>query len=301
MKTFTLSPAKEARMTTTARTDNYITVNDIKLHYVRQGAGEPLLLIHGWPGFWYEWHMNIDALAEHFDVIVPDMRGYGYSDKPDLAPEVGYSDTAFAEDIRGLLDALSVEKVSIVTHDFGAVWAQRFARMYPDRLHKLMMFNPPHPGVGGRRFAVPHVFNTWYMMFHQLPWAEDLVGSSRKATELYLRHFLSEWSANKDLWTDEEIAVYVDAYSQPGALRGGFNCYRAAFRGGIQGSGDLVIKTPTTILWSDTDNVAPIAWSDNLPEFFSELTLKKVEGVGHFMMREAPERVNAEITDWMNG
>ena len=88
-------------------TDNFnhneITVNGIKLHYVRQGHGEPLLLVHGWPGFWYEWHLNIGPLAEHFDVIVPDMRGYAYSDKPELAPEVGYTDTAFAEDTRALI------------------------------------------------------------------------------------------------------------------------------------------------------------------------------------------------------
>ncbi len=288
-------------MAATSLSHHYATVNGVKLHYVRQGSGEPLLLIHGWPGFWFEWHENIDALAKHFDVIVPDMRGFAYSDKPTGPPEVDYADTAFAEDIRAFLDLHFIDRVRIVAHDFGAVWMQQFARLYPDRLHKLMLFNPPYPGVGGRRFEVPHVFNTWYMMFHQLPWAEDLVGSSPKATEIYLRHFLSAWSANKDLWTDDEIAAYVEAYSQPGALRGGFDCYRAAFRGGIQSSGDLTIKAPTAVLWGDTDAVSPVAWSDRLPEYFPNLTLKKMEGVGHFMMREAPDRVNAEIIEFMQG
>ena len=278
---------------------DYIEVNGIRLHYVRKGAGDPLLLIHGWPGFWYEWHLNIDALAERFDVVVPDMRGYGYSDKPDLPPEQGYTDTAFAEDIRGLIDALWFEKVRIVSHDFGAIWVQRFARMYPERLAKLMLFDPPYLGIGGRWFEMPQVLHSWYQIFHQQPWAEDLVGSSRKATEIYIRHFLSAWSANKDLWTEDEIAEYVDAYSQPGALRGGFNCYRAVFRGGMQASGDLVIRTPTRVLWGDSDSIIPFAWSDRLGEFFSDFTLKKMEGVGHFMMREAPERVNAEIIDFM--
>jgi pimeloyl-ACP methyl ester carboxylesterase len=286
-------------MAATSLSHREAIVNGVKLHYVRQGAGDPLLLIHGWPGFWFEWHKNIDALARHFDVIVPDMRGFAYSDKPDAAPEVGYSDTAFAEDIRALLDLLSIDKVRIVSHDFGAIWMQRFARMYPERLHKLMLFNPPYPGMGGRGFQMPQLFNTWYQIFHQLPLAEDLVGSSRKATEVYLRHFLSAWSANKALWSDDEIEAYVEAYSQPGALRGGFNCYRAALRGGMQSSGDLVVKTPTTVLWGDSDPIFPFAWSDRLPEFFSNLTLKKIEGVGHFMMREAPDRVNAEIIEWM--
>jgi pimeloyl-ACP methyl ester carboxylesterase len=285
-------------MATATLSHHFTTVNGVKLHYVRQGAGEPLLLIHGWPGFWFEWHRNIGALAEHYDVIVPDMRGFAYSDKPDLAPEVGYSDTAFAEDIRAFIDFYHFDKVRIVSHDFGAVWVQRFARMYPERLHKLVLFDPPYGGIGGRWFEMPQALNTWYQIFHQQPWAEDLVGSSKQATEIYLRHFLSAWSADKKLWTDDEIKAYVEAYSQPGALRGGFNCYRAVFRGGVQLAGDP-IATPTLVLWGDSDSILPYAWTDNLPQYFTNLTLKKVEGVGHFMMREAPDRVNAEILAFM--
>jgi pimeloyl-ACP methyl ester carboxylesterase len=287
-------------MATASLSHHFSTVNGVKLHYVRQGAGEPLLLIHGWPGFWFEWHKNIAALAEHYDVIVPDMRGFAYSDKPDLPPEVGYSDTAFAEDIRAFIDFYHFDKVRIVSHDFGAVWVQRFARMYPERLHKLVLFDPPYGGIGGRWFEMPQALNTWYQIFHQQPWAEDLVGSSKQATEIYLRHFLSAWSADKKLWTDDEIKAYVEAYSQPGALRGGFNCYRAVFRGGVQLAGDP-IATPTLVLWGDSDSILPYAWTDNLPQFFTNLTLKKVEGVGHFMMREAPDRVNAEIIEFMRG
>ncbi len=278
-----------------------VTVNGVKLHYARQGAGEPLLLIHGWPGFWYEWHMNIGPLAQHYDVIVPDMRGFAYSDKPDTAPEVGYTDTAFAEDIKAFCDFYHLDNVRIVSHDFGAIWTQRFARLYPERLHKLMLFDPPYPGIGGRWFELPHVLNTWYQLFHQQPWAEDLVGSSKQATEIYLRHFLSAWSANKNLWTDAEIAAYVEAYSQPGALRGGFNCYRAALRGGAFAGADKKVETQTRVLWGDSDSIIPFAWSDKLGDFFANFDLKKIEGVGHFMMREAPERINAEIIEFMAG
>jgi pimeloyl-ACP methyl ester carboxylesterase len=275
-------------------------VNGIKLHYVRQGSGAPLLLVHGWPGFWYEWHLNIGPLSEQFDVVAPDMRGYAYSDKPAGPPEQDYTDTKFAEDTAALCDHLGFEKVRIVTHDFGAIWMQRFARMFPERLDRLMLFDPPYPGIGARWFQLPHVFNTWYQLFHQLPMAEELVGSSREATRIYIRHFLSAWSANKQLWTDEEIEQYADAYSQPGALRGGFNCYRAALRGGaFSGGGDLTVRQPTRVLWGDGDSIIPFEWSDNLGQFFSDYTLEKIEGAGHFMMREAPDRVNAEIIKFM--
>jgi pimeloyl-ACP methyl ester carboxylesterase len=286
-------------MGATTLSHHYVTVNGVKLHYVRQGAGEPLFLIHGWPGFWFEWHKNIDALARHYDVIVPDMRGFAYSDKPDLPPETGYTDTAFAEDLRAFADFYHLDNLRIVSHDFGAIWMQRFARLYPERVHKLMLFDPPYPGIGARMFQVPAVFNIWYQMFHQQPFAEDLIGSSPKATELYLRHFLSAWSANKDLFTDDEIAAYVEAYSQPGALRGGFNCYRAAYRGGANAGADKPVTTLTKILWGDSDQIFPFEWSDNIPQFFSNATVEKVERVGHFMMREAPDRVNAAILDFM--
>ena len=208
-------------MGATTLSHHYATVNGVKLHYVRQGAGEPLLLIHGWPGFWFEWHRNIDALARHYDVIVPDMRGYAYSDKPDLPPETGYTDTVFAEDIHAFCEFYHLDKVRIVSHDFGAIWVQRFARMYPERLHKLMLFDPPYPGIGARWFQLPHVFNVWYQMFHLQPWAEDLVGSSREATRIYISHFLSAWSADKDL---------LDAGRDRGVRRGVLTAGRAARR-----------------------------------------------------------------------
>lgn len=280
----------------------YATVNGLRYHYVRAGAGPPLLLVHGWPGFYYEWHLNIEPLAQRFEVVVPDMRGYAYTDKPDLPPEEGYTDTVFAEDVRGLLDHLGWAKASIVSHDFGAVWVQRFARTYRDRVERLVLFDPPYAGIG-RRWAEPgHVREVWYQTFHQLPWAEELVGSSRKATELYLRHFLSHWSYDKALFREEEIAEYVEAYSQPGAIRGGFNCYRAAFRtlGRDQG-GDPKIYAPTLILWAENDAVLPIAWSDKLADFFPNHALRRVPNAGHFLMRERPELVNEAIIEFVLG
>lgn len=283
-----------------AFTHHNATVNGINLHYVRAGSGEPLLLIHGWPGFWYEWHLNIGPLSEPFDVIVPDMRGYAYSDKPEGSPAEAYTDAHYAADILALIDELQLGKVRIVSHDFGAIWSQKFARLHPERLHKLMLFDPPYPGIGARWFQLPHTLHTWYQLFHQLPLAEALVGSGPKATELYLRHFLSAWSHNKDLWQDDEIAEYVAAYSQPGALRGGFNCYRSALAGGaFSAGGTPKVTVPTRVLWGTSDSIIPFAWSDNLADTFENFDLRKIEGVGHFMMREAPDRINAEIIEFM--
>lgn len=279
----------------------FADVNGIRYHFVREGAGPPLLLVHGWPGFYYEWHLNIGPLAKHFDVVVPDMRGYGYTEKPDLPPEQGYTDAVFAEDLKALVERLGFDKVSIVAHDFGAIWVQRFARTYRDLVDRLVLFDPPYPGIGGRWMEPGRAIEAWYMMFHQLPWAEELVGSSRRATELYVRHFLSHWSHDKELWTDEEVAAFVEAHSQPGTLRGGFNCYRAMFRTFGQGQpGDPKIYAPTLVLWAENDPVLPLAWSDKLSDFFPSHTLKRVPEAGHFLHREKPDLANGAIIEFLS-
>ena len=277
----------------------FAEVNGVRLHYVRQGSGSPVFLIHGWPGFWFEWNKNIRPLAERFDIVAPDMRGFAFSDKPDVPPEEGYTDEVMAADIAALAAALGFDKISIVAHDFGAMWAQRFARDHGEMLEKLVLFNPPYAGIGGRWFEMPQVFESWYMIFHQQPFAEEIVGSSRAATETYLRHFLRHWSHDTDVFPDEEIAEFVEAYSQPGAIRGGFNCYRAALRAGGPAS-DGPITTPTLVLWGDSDPILRYEWSDKLGEAFSDHTLKKIEGVGHFMHRESPERINKEVIDFLS-
>ncbi|MCH6555083.1 MAG: alpha/beta hydrolase [Chloroflexi bacterium] len=287
---------------TEAFNHQYATINGLRYHYVREGSGPPLFLIHGWPGFHYEWHLNIKPLAERFDVIVPDMRGYGHTEVPDLPPEEAYTDDVFAEDLRALVEHLGFDKVSIVSHDFGSVWTRRFARTYPDLVDKLVLFQPVYPGIGARFFTPDRLPETWYMFFHQLPLAEQLVGSSRQATEVYLRHFLSHWSYDKSLWAADEVEQYVDVFSQPGTLRGGFNCYRAMFRTlGRPDPGDPQIHAPTLVLWAENDPIFPVAWSDKLPDFFPNLTLRTVPDCGHWVQREQPELVNREITEFILG
>jgi pimeloyl-ACP methyl ester carboxylesterase len=277
----------------------FAEVNGARLHYVRHGAGRPVVFVHGWPGWWFEWNKNIPALAERFDVVAPDMRGYAYSDKPDLSPEQGYTDVVMADDLAALIRNLGFDKVHMVAHDFGAMWAQRFAQRHPALLDKLVLFNPPHPGIGGRWFEMPQVFESWYMIFHQQPWAEDIVGATRASIESYLRHFLRHWSHDTDVFTEEEIVEFVEAYSQPGAVRGGFNCYRAALRTAGQQQ-NVPIAAPTLVLWSDADPILRFEWSDNLGQSFTNYTLKKIEGCGHFMHREAPDRINKELVDFLS-
>lgn len=270
----------------------YVELAGVRYHYVRAGQGPLVLLVHGWPGFWYEWHRVIPALAERFTAVAPDMRGFAYSDKPDLPPEEGYTDVVMAGDLAALLDALGQTKADVITHDFGAVWVQRFAWTFPTRLRRLLLMDPPYPGIGRRWFAPAHLQEVWYQLFHQLPLAEELVGSSPTATAAYLRHFLSHWSGDAEWLTPQVLEEFVRAFSQPGALRAGFNCYRAAFA--TRGRGAFAaepVQQPTLVLWGTQDPILPYEWSDNLGQHFSNVKLERVEGGGHFLQLEQPDLV----------
>jgi pimeloyl-ACP methyl ester carboxylesterase len=277
----------------------YEMLNGVRLHFVRQGEGPAILLIHGWPGFWYEWHLNIPVLARQHTVIAPDLRGFAYSDKPDLPAEEGYTAEAAAGDLLGLLDRLGLRRVGVVAHDIGARVAQALTRADPARVARLVLFDPPYPGIGARWMEPGHVREIWYQTFHLLDWAPGLVGASRKTTELYLRHFLSHWSYDKRLFTDAEVAEYVEAYSQPRALWGGFQYYRARARQEKTWAGlpvpALQVPVPTLVLWGENDPVLPVRWADRLPEYFPHLTFRTVPACGHFMMREQPDLVHREV------
>ena len=151
-----------------------------------------------------------------------------------------------------------------------------------------------------RWFEMPQPFESWYMLFHQQPWAEDIVGANRSTIETYLRHFLRHWSHDSDVFPDDEIAEFVEAYAQPGAIRGGFNCYRATFRTAGQDQDPPQVGQETLVLWGDSDPILKFEWSDNLGQTFPNHTLKKIEGAGHFMQREMPERVNQAIIEFIS-
>ena len=120
-----------------------------------------------------------------------------------------------------------------------------------------------------------------------------------------MRHFLTHWSGRKEWVTDAELEHWVDAYSQPGALRGGFAYYKAFERSrtiqGVQPAAEFQVPVPTLVLWGDSDAILPLAWTDRLPEYFPKLTIKRVPGVGHFMMREAPETVVDGVLAYLRG
>jgi pimeloyl-ACP methyl ester carboxylesterase len=232
----------------------YVDVNGIELHYVREGSGFPLVLLHGWPEFWRTWRKNIPDLSDTFELIAPDLRGFGDSEKPDVHALEGYTLEGHVADLDALSAALTPEEFGIVSHDLGAYVAQSFARDHPKGLRGLFFFDCPYPGIGDRWIEPDHLGEIWYQSFNQQPWAADLVGASRETCEAYIGHFLDHWADDPDAFDDADREAWIDTYLQPGNLQGGFNWYVAAderrkqvMRGGAPSMPP--IEVPTRILW----------------------------------------------------
>ncbi|HEY3238578.1 MAG TPA: alpha/beta hydrolase [Acidimicrobiia bacterium] len=276
---------------------------DVDIHYVRQGHGTPLVLLHGWPEFWRVWRKVIEPLSRRFHVIAPDLRGFGASTKPDVPALEGYRLEDHVADLLGLADALELRRFGVVSHDVGAYVAQAFARAYPDRLAGLFFFDCPYPGIGQRWAEPDHLREIWYQSFHQLPWAADLVGSSRAACEIYFRHFLNHWAHAPEVFEKEDCDAWVDNFLKPGNLQGGFNWYVAASAARLEmirhGPPELPpIELPVRVRWGADDPILKVEWADGLGRYFTDFDFAPVDGAGHFVAYERPELAVAEISDF---
>jgi pimeloyl-ACP methyl ester carboxylesterase len=280
----------------------HVEANGITLHYVRHGSGAPLVLLHGWPEFWYVWHRNVPVLAESFDVVAPDLRGFGDSDKPGGPPEELLGN--LVEDLRALADTLDFERFGVVSHDVGAYVAQGFARKYPERLSALIFFNCPYPGIGRRWVDPDSVNEIWYQTFNQQPWAASLVGENRKNCRTYFRHFLDHWAHEPGLF-DEDLDHWVDNFMKPGNLQGGFDWYIGTNRSRL----DLVrsgppelpkIDLPTRVRWGESDPILKVEWADRLGDYFTDLDFSPLREAGHFAHFEQPDLANREILEFFS-
>jgi pimeloyl-ACP methyl ester carboxylesterase len=279
-----------------------LEIHGTPIHYARCGQGEPLVLLHGWPEFWLTWQPVMERLADRFDLIAPDLRGFGQSGHPDPAPSDKVGADVHAADLVGLLDALALDRVGVVSHDVGAYIGQIMGREHAERLTGLFFFDCPYPGIGGRWAEPTHLKEIWYQFFHQQPMAAGLVGASRETCRAYFGHFLNYWSAKPGAF-DAVMEAWVDNFMSRGNLQGGFNWYLGANAGRIaamQGKSPPVapIAVRTRVRWGTDSHVLKPEWGDRLGEYFTDLDFQPMHGVGHFPHMEDPDRAAAEIADF---
>jgi pimeloyl-ACP methyl ester carboxylesterase len=276
-----------------------LPADGVSLHLARAGSGRPLLLLHGWPEFWLTWAPCMRRLEARFQLLAPDLRGFGASDKPSTGPSRAAGPEVHAADALALLDHLGIAKVGVVGHDVGAYVAQALARQQPERIAGLFFFNCPYPGIGRRWAEAGHLIEIWYQSFHQMPWAAGLVGSSRDACRTYIGHFLRHWAHDPHVF-DADLEAWTDNFLRPGNLQGGFNWYLSVATARAAVIREEVpplpkIALPTRIMWGRHDPILKVEWVDRIGEFFEDPEVTIAEDAGHFVHYETPDAAAAEI------
>ena len=259
-----------------------------------------MLLLHGWPGDRTDYRAVAPLVSPAADVIVPDLRGFGDSDKHPDDPARQYSAAAQARSIAGLIGELALGPVVIGGYDIGSRIAQAVARDRPE-LVRALVIAPPLPGIGDRILAPQAQREFWYQAFHNLALSTELIDGRPDAVRTYLRHFWSHWSGPGYEPDGEHLDHLVSVYGPPGAFAASIAWYQADAGSVAASLAEQVpapagrIAVPTTVLWPEHDPLFPREWSDRIGEFFADARLTWLDGAGHFSPLEAPGEFAAAV------
>jgi epoxide hydrolase 4 len=269
----------------------------IELHAVAAGPtdGPVLVLLHGFPEFWYSWHRQIEPLAAAgFRVIVPDQRGYNTSSKPRGA--ASYAISELTSDVLGIADQLGQERIFLAGHDWGAAVAWSVALLHPQRIAKLAILNVPHPSVM-RRYLQSNrrqLRRSWYMFFFQLPFIPEAAFSAFDF-RLGVRSLVR--SSRPGTFSAVDLAQYRAAWSQRGALSAMINWYRAAFRHRSK-LPDATVHVPTRILWGERDAFLLSDMAHDSLRYCDSAELYTLANASHWLQHEEPARVAELLIDF---
>ncbi len=273
-----------------------VMTNGIRMHYVTQGDGPLIVLMHGFPEFWYSWRYQIPFLAEHgYTAVAPDLRGYNDTDKP----RTGYDVATLTRDIAGLIQGLGQKQAIVVGHDWGGALAWVFAMNYPEMTKNLIVMNAPHPQAMLREFrTLKQLRKSWYMFAFQLPWLPESALLRNNAYEV--GRMLKGAAVQKLAFPDEVLAKYQEAMSKPGAMTAALNYYRQLFRHPLRTSeSNVSIAAPTLLVWGEQDIALGIELTYGLEQWVPDISIKRIPDSGHWVQQEKPNQVNALLAEFL--
>ena len=277
----------------------YAEIGDVRLHYVEAGEGPLVLLLHGFPQFWYQWRHQIPALVEAgFRVVAPDMRGYNLSDK--LPGVRAYRVELLARDVERLILACGERTATVVGHDWGAIVAWIAAMRHPERVQRLAILNVPHPARFLEGLLSPmQLLRSSHIFFFQIPRLPEKV--IRAGDFALLRSVLGRDPVQSEAFAAEDIERYVEAIARPGALTATLNYYRALLRKPGETRALLQrVEAPVLVIWGERDRFLsrrlaepPHLWVPNL------VRLKRLPDASHWVAEDRPLEVNTLLLDFL--
>jgi pimeloyl-ACP methyl ester carboxylesterase len=287
----------------------YAEVNGLRLHYVSVGQGKLIMFVHGFPEFWYEWENQLIEFGNDYQAVAPDMRGYNLSSIP--ADIEDYHVKDLIEDLRALAQYLGHEKFIMVAHDWGGAVAWSAAIRYPQMLEKLVIINSPHPAVFARELLhnPDQQYASQYMLLLRSAKAEQVLTENNfgRLIEVMVQ-FGSKWEMS-----EEKHIKYIDAWSQPGALTGSLNYYRASplYPPTTKNDEEQIssiwnlpkemfeVKVPTLVIWGEQDQALLTGNLDGLEDYIEDLTVKRIPDGTHWVVHEQPELINSLIREFI--
>lgn len=274
-----------------------IRTNGIELHVAQAGPedGPVALLLHGFPEPWLAWEAQIDVLVQQgYRVWLPDQRGYGESDKPQATR--AYTMDALCSDVLGLIDASGATTVTLMGHDWGGLVAWTFASKYPEKLAQVVIVNAPHPEAmrSVLRRSLSQMLSSHYIAVFQLPLLPEAM--LRAGNYLALRRALKATSRAGTF--DHLMRDYVEAWEQPGALRGMLNWYRA-LRHQWRIPIATRVETPLLLLWGAQDFALKRELAEDSMTRCVNGRLHYIEDAGHWVLHEAAEETNLAISEFL--
>jgi pimeloyl-ACP methyl ester carboxylesterase len=284
--------------------DRHADLRGIRLHYVTAGTGPLILFLHGFPEFWYQWKTFLLDFGRDHQAVAPDLRGYNLSSRP--AEVEQYRMPHLVEDVRLLAEHLGPERFVLVGHDWGGVVAWAFALWHPERLAKLIVINAPHPKIFERelRGNPAQRAASQYMLLFAHPDAEQFLSAENYGA---LREALEAGPAAGTL-TDDDRQAYLAAWSQPGALTGGLNYYRAAGLGAASVEEwsafaidlpEAVVRVPTLVVWGEQDRALLASNLDGLEHLVPGVVIRRMAEASHWVTREQPDTVIRHIRQFI--
>ncbi|MBD2432527.1 MULTISPECIES: alpha/beta fold hydrolase [Fischerella] len=275
---------------------DYITTNGIRLHYVTQGEGPLMLMLHGFPEFWYSWRHQIPEFAKYFKVVAVDLRGYNDSDKP--KEQSAYVMDEFIKDIQGVIQGLGYEKCILVGHDWGGAIAWCFTYAHPEMVERLIILNIAHPAKFSEGLRTPvQLLKSSYVFLFQLPVLPEFLIQSLDYQ--LLENAFKGMAVNKNAFSQADIEAYKNAAAKRGALTAMLNYYRNIFQGQIFNKNWGVLEVPTLMIWGEKDTAQGKELTYGTEAYVRDLQIKYIPDCSHWVQQERPELVNQYMQEYL--